>query len=978
MLHALLLATALTVGETVIPAHFSGPFADWRACGLVPFTCDMTAYEGVSFEFACDDYDQFANFGLHFRSGGAWVHIPFDVPWCGGWTRIEIDKTKNRAKGSSFDWSKVDAIQFSGRRNGTKDTAIRVRNLQALPHLTPPPEKPSETENLAWLAGQSKGAAGELRGCYCHRATGPYPDKPGWDEAVRRMKDWGFNALFPNLAWSGTIFPTEDCLAACRKYGIQCHIWKPCFKAHREFKGTFPGRAAVNLKGETQPLLMCPSDPHNLEAEITDFVKLAKMGPDGIHLDYVRYGGDSVCFCAGCRAAFEKRIGHPVARWPEDVRDVPNSGLCDKTELQCQWTKFRQDNVTALVRGVSERVRREAPGVKISAAVFQHFVDARHFVAQDWVPWCREGLFDFICPMNYTHSPAKEVQNLRLQTEAVGDSTFLCPGLGLHSMKGRPDERARLLAELIGKTRTAKTRGFIVFTYEAWAKPEAVFDLLRTNVLQSVSRTVDFKGPKVRTDADRSATALDVGLKRLGVLRPKSVQEVGPSNFTIDGAPVDRDYADFDKYCAYLPALGVSKIRILTGWAKSEKVKGRIDTAWLEHIVDWCRAHGIEPLLELSYGNPIYEGGGGPGLADGIPNKPEGLAAWDRWVEHLARTFAGRVNEWAMWNEPDNKPKPGEQPHTPEQIAAFNVRSARILKRVMPDCRLHALSLAHNDPVFLEKCLVAFGPDVKLFDTFIYHGYVVNPDSSYVKVEQQKALLRKYAPHARLRQGENGSPSEWIDRLSLSRRPWTELSQAKWDLRRMLGDLGHDVESGLFCFVDINYAPPMHPYQLCNRKGYLRTNAENDVIRIKRIYYAVQNAVSIFNSNVSRVREKPQALCRDGTVSLYEYRTRAGSPLLVFWEHGPVKTVWRNSRPEVELDPGAAPTESVATRTIPIEWAGEALRDPVWVDLVTGWVYEIPADRQLVHPCGIDLVEIPVYDSPCVLTERAALDFVGI
>ena len=49
-------------------------------------------------------------------------------------------------------------------------------------------------------------------------------------------------------------------------------------------------------------------------------------------------------------------------------------------------------------------------------------------------------------------------------------------------------------------------------------------------------------------------------------MRTKDVLEVGPLNFTIDGAPVDRDYAYFDKYCAYLPALGVAKNRIFTGW----------------------------------------------------------------------------------------------------------------------------------------------------------------------------------------------------------------------------------------------------------------------------------------------------------------------------------------------------------------------------------------------------------------------------
>ena len=92
--------------------------------------------------------------------------------------------------------------------------------------------------------------------------------------------------------------------------------------------------------------------------------------------------------------------------------------------------------------------------------------------------------------------------------------------------------------------------------------------------------------PPVRTDADRNATQLQVQLKKIGCLRPKSVKEVGPSNFTIDGAPVDRDFADFDKYRDYLVPLGVNKIRIMTGWAKSEREKGKVDVAWLDHIVD--------------------------------------------------------------------------------------------------------------------------------------------------------------------------------------------------------------------------------------------------------------------------------------------------------------------------------------------------------------------------------------------------------
>ena len=487
--------------------------------------------------------------------------------------------------------------------------------------------------------------------------------------------------------------------------------------------------------------------------------------------------------------------------------------------------------------------------------------------------------------------------------------------------------------------------------------------------------------PPVRTDADRNATGLRVDMERIGTLRPKDVREVGESNWTIDGAPVDRDFAEFDKYCDYLPALGVRKIRILTGWAKCEKVRGKIDVAWLDRIVDWCAAHGMEALLELSYGNPIYPGAGGAGLSDGIPNTEEGLAAWDRWVEFLAAHFKGRVREWAMWNEPDNR----LEVNTPEMIAAFNVRSAKILKRHMPDCRLHALSLASNDPEVLEACIRPMGEDVKLFDTFIYHGYVANPDCSYPIVEQSKRVLAKYAPHAKLRQGENGAPSEYLDRFALALRPWSEVSQAKYDMRRALGDLGHDVESGLFCIVDINYRPPTFPLFFCNRKGYLRVNASNEVVQVKRAFYAMQNVAGLFNHDLRRVADRGISTT-DRTLALFEYRTGGGLPLFVFWNRGPVRVKGFDfnaikSAEEIEqgvsLEQTAAPGDSFETREETFEWTGAPLEEPVWVDLMTGWTYAVPADRQIVHSGGTTFVRIPAYDSPCVLTERRALDLQG-
>jgi len=373
-------------------------------------------------------------------------------------------------------------------------------------------------------------------------------------------------------------------------------------------------------------------------------------------------------------------------------------------------------------------------------------------------------------------------------------------------------------------------------------------------------------------------------------------------------------------------------------------------------------------MLETGYGNPVYEGGGGWDLAGGFPTSEEGLAAWDAWVDAMSRHFAGRVLDWAMWNEPDI----GKPAKTASDIAAFNVRTAKIIKRNIPGARIAGLSLARNDAGFLEECLRAMGDDVKLFDAVIYHGYAPAPESSYAQVEAQKAVLAKYNPAARLRQGENGCPSEMATRFALSSIPWSEYSQAKWDMRRMLGDLGHDVESSVFTICDFN-----HTGREINLKGLLRANEEKEVVAVKRAYYAVQNVVSVFNGAISRVRDS-RFSTTDATLATYEYE-KGGKPLYVFWSFA--STTHRTSDAERELVPGAGdvmpnperPGDSFETRPAVFKVAAKALVDPVWVDLFTGAVYAYPKENIVCGAACTRYLDVPVYDSPCLLTERSAL-----
>lgn len=450
----------------------------------------------------------------------------------------------------------------------------------------------------------------------------------------------------------------------------------------------------------------------------------------------------------------------------------------------------------------------------------------------------------------------------------------------------------------------------------------------------------------------RSQTTLDPGLKRIGTISPRSVTEIpGDQNWTLGCETLDRDYLFWETYRDYVAPLGIKRIRLQAGWAKTEREKGTLDFSWLDVIIDDAAKRGLSVWLETDYGNPIYEGGGGADLAAGFPTSDEALAAWDRWVEALATRYQDKVWAWAMWNEPDiGKPK-----KTPEAIAEFNIRTAEVLKRVIPDAKIGALSLAHNSPEFLDQCLgvIAKRGKTDLFDSVIYHGYAPNPDSSYENVEAMKKVVEKYDPRLKLWQGENGCPSERATRFALANYPWTELTQAKWDLRRMLGDLGHDVLSSVFTICDFD-----HTGREINHKGLLKINDKRNLAKVKLAYYSVQNVVSVFDATLARDAKRAVSIKAENDVPVTAFLYRddaAGQDLLVFW------------------DGGAIPSDENKTFKATIAVEAGRFTDPVWGDLVTGAIYEIDPKTVRVENGQTIFTDVPVYDAPTFLVDRARL-----
>lgn len=484
------------------------------------------------------------------------------------------------------------------------------------------------------------------------------------------------------------------------------------------------------------------------------------------------------------------------------------------------------------------------------------------------------------------------------------------------------------------------------------------------------------------TSIDRVSSPLKVDMEWLGTLRPRATDEIASSNWRLGCEVLDRDFADFGEYRQFIGPLGIKMVRLQGGWAKCEKIKGVYDFLWLDRIVDYLRERGVECAIETGYGNPIYKGGGTIDLAAGFPTGEEALAGWDGWIRALAAHFKGRVDTFMMWNEPDLEPADGSPRKTPAQIAAFNVRTAKIIRSVIPNARLAGLSLAFCKAEPFEKCLKAMGRDVRLFESFVYHGYKAAPESSYAEVEKLKEVLAKYHPRARMWQGENGCPSEMASFFALSGIPWSEYSQAKWDMRRMLGDLGHDVLSSVFTICDFN-----HKGREINLKGLLRADEHKKVVAVKRAYYAVQNVVSVFDDTLARVRGSGWDRgfgSVDRTIAAYEYRKNGGTAVFVFWT---CAEPCAKDDPKVSFVPSPGhfgfryvrPGESFETRPAVFRYNGAApaLADPVWIDLLTGRVYAFPKKNVVAGTDSVRYLDVPVYDSPCLLCERSAVEVVS-
>ncbi len=310
------------------------------------------------------------------------------------------------------------------------------------------------SEQAAAAAGEAflmtcPSRSGELRGAWFHTPYGV--EDWGWDKSIKALAENGFNAIFPNFCWGyvadypSDVLPMhpnvatrgdmlQECLDACRKYGVEIHVWKVNWnmgsRTPEELREKMreAGRTQMTVKGEPTRYL-APHRQDNFELERDAMLELVRKYPiDGIHFDYIRYPDSGCDFSPGAREAFEAVLGRKVEEWPKDC--------AWGGKLRKEYNAWRQGNISRLVEAVYHGAKAIRADIKVSAAVFSDWESAEESIAQAAGTWIDKGWLDFVCPMNYTTDYAALKRRVEYQVQRVNGRIPLYSGLGTYLHDG--------------------------------------------------------------------------------------------------------------------------------------------------------------------------------------------------------------------------------------------------------------------------------------------------------------------------------------------------------------------------------------------------------------------------------------------------------------------------------------------------------------------------------------------------------------
>ena len=473
-------------------------------------------------------------------------------------------------------------------------------------------------------------------------------------------------------------------------------------------------------------------------------------------------------------------------------------------------------------------------------------------------------------------------------------------------------------------------------------------------------------------------------LIRTGKLPQKTSLDIPFSKIGIGFEKLDRAVFDPEKAYDKVSHIGIKKIRLQSGWQRTEQEKGVYDFSWLDDIVDNLIRRGMEPWLCLCYGNKLYTP-----LAEvvfgavGCPPvcTEEEMNAWLRYVEATAAHFRGRISFYEIWNEPDCpyswKHFDGEEKQLlrdAHEYGLFSEATSRAVKSINPQARV-SINIAHIDDLAFLNTALAAGDLPHAIDAVTYHNYSTNDQRRVEFIQAIRRLIDTYNPALALVQGESGAQSRSDGHGAMHHFAWNPEKQTKMLLRTLLQDLWCDVEFTSY-FSTMDMIEALHG-RVDNKASYLdfgyfgvlSATFDEDGIATgnyteKPSYYALSALCALFEGDIKPAtslaysrevlpsRRMAGKDCNDETIRILPFTLADGRSALTYWNATPILT-----------------TTYEGTITL-----SARISDPTSIELIDlrdGTTYQLPEKMIEDRGCGyFRLINLPITDCPLALVFR--------
>ena len=261
------------------------------------------------------------------------------------------------------------------------------------------------------------------------------------------------------------VYRRPDLLAVPQPLARQLYAANPRDSSYVQALAAYARANRDHVEG----LYLSPAAPEAKEHIYSIWMDLVEhYDLDGLHFDYVRYPAPDYDYSRIALDRFRDWLLPHLAdttrlRFAERASFDP---LVYTDSFPAAWNDFRRQQVTELVERIYYGVKKRAPRLLVSAAVFADTASAHDRRYQDWQEWLRRGILDVACPMAYTDSLLLFRERIRTAVATVGGGRVWA---GIGAYRNTVDGTVAQ----IGVARELGAAGVVLFSYNSLVRGDS-------------------------------------------------------------------------------------------------------------------------------------------------------------------------------------------------------------------------------------------------------------------------------------------------------------------------------------------------------------------------------------------------------------------------------------------------------------------------------------------------------------------------